>query len=217
MANMMSLVDTKVSDSCLFFRVLDHCDIRSIRSVCQTCILFSAAVDVYETEAWDISRFFKTWFSSSDDFRSVLRDSDALVYGPAVLKYLERSRSSSILNVLVGLEGLSIMGNWIERSGYTLTAWSSDYPTRMRSPPPGFGDIHRRILMQQHNVSNRLSTESLGYIHFRKRSNTTVEVRVTITQNDPFFPVLHTNTSTCPYIPVASFIFTSSAPYQLPI
>lgn len=197
MPDVMTLVDARVPESCLLFRVLDYCDIQSIRSICRTCTLLSAVVDVYETEAWCPNRFFENWFPSSDNFRSILRDSDAIVYGSAVLRYLERSQLPKFMNIIVGIEGLLMLGNWIERSGYEFTSSSINSVVQASNPPTlNFHDTHQQIAIQGHKKPIRHTFGRSSHIHFRKRSDTRITIRLTIAREDPFLEILNANTST---------------------
>lgn len=191
MPDLLSLVDASTTEDCLLFRVLEHCDVQSLRSVYGTCVLLSAAVDVYETEAWSINQFFENWFPSADLFRSVLRDSDALVYGPAVLKYLERSSIPKILHIVVGLEGLSIMGNWIEQTGYEYASSTVNFTLRNRDVERTFDDVRREILALNKNKSPiRHPDNRPYYVYFRKRTDTGTIIQLAVTRKDPFVQVL---------------------------
>lgn len=82
----------------------------------------------YASTAWDMDSFFSNWLSSASEFRHALRSSDALVVGPAVLRYFNRNPpSDEELYVFVRNDGLGAIATCVESQGYKFLPQESQY------------------------------------------------------------------------------------------
>lgn len=83
---------------------------------------------IYSQEAWSLDRHFAQWFPDPQSFRVALSESNAIVVGSQIVRFLDRAPSTNQkIQILVPLSGFYLMGTWLGANGYTYKPEDGDY------------------------------------------------------------------------------------------
>ncbi|KAJ6579172.1 hypothetical protein DFH09DRAFT_913344 [Mycena vulgaris] len=127
----------------------------------------------YRKIVWDPDRHFQPWFGDcTEDFRSVLYESGAIVSGSQILQFLDRTTYlNSDMDIFLRIGGVLTMGNWLEARGYSRTCDSEDYVNHFK--------FQRDVIQTACRVITggaRLETAVKGVYNYRRFVGSTTDI-----------------------------------------
>lgn len=172
--------------------LLDYCDLRTICRLAQTSQDIAVAISVYRQSKWQINAFLSNWFRSPAYFRSTLRICDAVLYGTAIRCFLNRTKPTSTLEILLSIEGFKEMGRWLTVFGYAMTPHTIPTITRGSRQTTSFPLVCANLMtikrLRPKYTHNAIFT-------FKNRNNPTRIVAISIARQDAIADILDSPTS----------------------
>lgn len=91
-------------------------------------------IKLYVDRTWNVRRFMMNWFKDVDALIRHLDETKALLFGPSVLRFFDRTRPDiGPLDICVNFDGLWALGALIRSSGYTFHPKLQDQATFERT------------------------------------------------------------------------------------
>lgn len=123
----------------LLLRLCSHLDPCSLVRLGRTNSRLSAGVTLYQHSAWDVGKLLGTFIERSriSEFRMLLDAFDSLVFGPAVLRFFDRSTGEQdTLDIAVTRLSAMRFARFLVEGGYTPPggAWGRLFPTPVGGP-----------------------------------------------------------------------------------
>ena len=99
--------------------VFHNCDPQTLVMISRLSIYSYCVVKYYVTKVWNIRTFFVNWFQDPDGVLRVMERTNALAFGPSVVRYFDREvNCAEHLDICVNLSGLKTLGSLLKREGY---------------------------------------------------------------------------------------------------
>ncbi|KAJ7186927.1 hypothetical protein C8R46DRAFT_866389, partial [Mycena filopes] len=84
-------------------------------------------VRCYQALIWNVPTFLSSWFRRPLDALNVLHSGPAIICGPSVLQFLDRSAvGATRLDLCVGFAGMSAVGRFLRSEGYSFRPVSAE-------------------------------------------------------------------------------------------
>lgn len=176
-------------------KLMSYLELRDICRMARTSRDIAISVNRYRRRTWDINKFLRRWFNSPTSFRKTLRICDAILHDTAVRGFFDRDTQQSRLDILLSLEGLYVMGVWLERSGYTML------PHRLST----LGSVYRLTsslstlcinLASYARIVHTVEARHIVSVVFSNRKFPTTTVVVSVARKDPIADILNSHSST---------------------
>jgi len=162
-------------------------------------MVLNHAIEVYCAETWDAKRFLASRFSSMEDLFQVMSATKSIMYGPEVLRFLDRSTTTPTpVDLCVRYEGVATLVKFLKTQNYKFSGIDN---TKYALWIEGLTFVSRKFPKEKvrssgERNSNQTDLDSIALqfvrISTRSRRPYKVSLNVHVVRCDPYRHVLAT-------------------------